>query len=39
MPAIKSIGRNRTKADIKQIVKDELTRIAADDKLKHLLQK
>ena len=29
---------NRIKADVKQIVKDELERIANDDSLKHLLQ-
>lgn len=29
---------NRIKAEAKQIVADELQRIAADDNLKHLLQ-
>ena len=30
---------NQIKEDVKQIVKDELDRIAADEKLKHLIQK
>ncbi len=30
---------NQIKEDVKQIVKDELARIAADDNLKHLIQK
>ncbi len=30
---------NRIKEEVKQIVRDELERIAADDNLKHLLQK
>ena len=30
---------NRIKEDVKQIVKDELERIAADENLKHLIQK
>jgi len=30
---------NRIKEEVKQIVKDELERIAGDDELKHLLQK
>ena len=29
---------NRIKEDVKQIVRDELERIANDDNLKHLLQ-
>ena len=30
---------NQIKEDVKQIVKDELERIAADENLKHLIQK
>jgi hypothetical protein len=30
---------NQIKEDVKQIVKDELDRIAADENLKHLIQK
>ena len=30
---------NQIKEDVKQIVKDELGRIAADENLKHLIQK
>ncbi len=30
---------NQIKEDVKQIVKDELERIANDDNLKHLIQK
>lgn len=30
---------NRIKSDVRQIVKDELERIANDENLKHLLQK
>lgn len=30
---------NRIKEDVKQIVKDELGRIANDENLKHLIQK
>lgn len=30
---------NRIKEDVKLIVKDELERIAADENLKHLMQK